>query len=468
MRRANKIAVLVVFGSGGVCLLGGYGIIYGQYGQVASHRDAELAAARKEGLPIEPQDLVRTIPVEENAAPVYVEAIKTLESKPLAPDLKTIGAASMRDATIADLRATETALKKIAPMLSEVERASKLEQCAFERNWELGPTMLLPEYAHLKTFSKLYSTRAELSSLKGDWRSALNDIRTEYQLAQHTGQDPILIGMLVQVAQEAIANRSLERAISDHGRNPEFLREAAKVTDDVGPLPNLRHALGGEIVFGRKAIPMIEGRASLSMSPGPEGPAKPLPMEKAFFQSKPVQGAFETKLIQFWRETYRDLPQDPAKWEESLKVMSRLETKLEADRSPANMANHWLMPVFSQAAAVNGKVLAQRRMARAAIQVLEHRAKEGNFPVALPADAIDPYSGKPLIYKITSNGFKIWSVADDRVDNRGITQVEASGKPFDLVFQYPFPARAATKPVKKGVPGGPPAGFPGGVPGMAD
>lgn len=475
MRRANKIAVSIVLGIGGICLLGGYAVIYGQFGRYASQRDAELAAARKEGLPTEAQDLVRTVPPEQNAAPTYVKGIKVLEDKSLEPYRKVIADAQLKGASKADLRNAGAALAKFDPMLNEVQRASELPECAFDRNWALGPALLLPEYAHLKTFSKMFATRAELASLQGDWRSALKDIRTEYRLAQHTGQDPILIGMLVQVAQESIANRSLEMAIGEHGRNPEFLREAAKLAGDVGPLPNLRHALGGEIVFGRVAIPMIEGRSSLMMDVSYDGgePQKPFFMERAFFQSKPVQGAFETKLIQFWRETFRDLPKDPEKWEEALKVMGRLETRLGSDRSPANWANQMLMPVFSNAAAVNGKVMAQRRMTRAAIQVLEYRAKEGTFPKSLPADAIDPYSGKPFVYKIAGDGFKIWSVGEDRADNGGVTQSEASGKAFDLVFRYPFPARPAKSPAKP-KSSGHPAGFPGGPgfpmpgPGMAD
>ncbi len=38
----------------------------------------------------------------------------------------------------------------------------------------------------------------------------------------------------------------------------------------------------------------------------------------------------------------------------------------------------------------------------------------------LPNVPIDPYSGAPLIYKIRGDGFKLYSVGDDFVDDGGV------------------------------------------------
>jgi hypothetical protein len=458
MRRANKIAVGSVLGVGAVFLCGGFAMMYGQFGRFASQRDAEYAAARAEGLPLEPADLARSVAAEKNAAPVYLAAIKRLEDPSLKDERKLISDADLRGATIGALEGAEAGLATFAPTLSEIERAAERPECAFDRNWKLGPNLLLPEYTHMKAFSKMFAARAELASLKGDWRSALRDVRTGYRLARHTGQDPILIGMLVEVAQESIAHHAFMRVMSDHGDNPEFLREAARVQSEVGALPNFRHAMGGEVIFGRTAIPMIDGHQAFTSSS--TSPSEPMFFERAFFQSKPVQGAFETKLLQFWRETYRDLPKDPADWEGTVKVMQRQEIRIAADESPANWANQYLMPVFTQAATAVGKVIAQRNMEATAVRLLTYRAENGAFPKALPKEwgeqALDPFSGKALMYKPEKNGFRLWSFGEDRKDNGGQTSSMTGGNAYDFVVTYPLAPRPKTAP-KSTVPtmGGP-------------
>lgn len=462
MRRANRIAVGTVLGVGAVFLCGGYAMMYGQFGRFASQRDAEYAAARAEGVPLEPKDLFRVIPAEKNAAPAYMASIKLLEDPALKDAWKTINDAQTKGATVGDLRSSEAAFTKFSPLLSEIERGAARPECAFDRDWNQGFNLLLPEYSHMKTFSKMLATRAELASLKGDWPAALRDLRTSYRLARHTGQDPILIGMLVEVAQESIAHHAFQRVMSDHGHNPAFVREATRLQAEIGALPNFRHALGGEVIFGRTALPHIDRHSFLVSSPGPQ--AEPIFLERAFFQSQPVQGAFETKLLQFWRDTYRELPKDPADWEGALAVMERQQARLDADQSPANWANQYLMPVFTQAAATVGKVIAQRHLDATALRLLSHRAEHGAFPASLPKEwgdeTEDPFSGKPLMYKPEGKGFRLWSLAEDRKNDNGLARADAAGNTYDFGITYPLAPRptVSTKP-KSSATGGP--GFPG-------
>lgn len=465
MRRANQIAIGTVLGIGTVFLAGSYAVMYGQFGRFASQRDAELAAAKAEGLPLEPKDLARAVSPDQNAAPVYVAGIKMLEDKSLKATRQLLTDAEEKGATQSDLLATEAGFAKYASMMDKVQRASERPECAFERDWTLGPNLLLPEYAYMKTYSKMFSLRAVLASEKGDWQSSLRDLRTCYRLARHSGQDPILIGMLVEVAQESITHAAFQQVMSKHGTDPAFLAAATKLQDEIGALPNFRHALGGEIIFGRTAIPMIDRHTVLTYSSDNVN-KEPFFLEKAFFQSKPVQGAFETRFLQFWRETYHNLPKDPADWEGANDAMRTLETKLGADQSPSNWANQLLLPVFTQAATTVGKVIAQRRLDAVSLRLLGERAKTGAFPTSLPKswgeEILDPFSGKPLAYKVEGNGFRLWSVGDDRKDDLGQTRIETGGNGSDLVLRYPLPPRPKTKPVTSN--GG---GFPVGGPGMS-
>ncbi|MGV3615330.1 MAG: hypothetical protein ACO1SV_08355 [Fimbriimonas sp.] len=455
-----------VLGLGLICLGGGYAVLYGQFGRYASHRDEELAGARREGIPIEPSDLARPIPAERNAAVFYAKACKILEGDDMKAPGVAISNANGSKASIVELRAAEKALQSLRPALDLVERGAALPDCDFNRDWSLGPNVMFPEFARLKSAAKALAVRAEIASARGDWQAALRDVRTGYRLARHTGEEPILIGMLVEVSLENITHAAFRRVVSDHGRDPAFLTAASRLQAEIGALPSLRRAMGGEVVMGRIAIPMIDSSAVLSPTSHSSGEEKPFFLERAFFKSPPVQGAFEVKLLQYWRQTYRDLPKDPADWEGGLKAMEKLDISLAADQSLANRANQTLMPVFSQSAIVVGKVIADRRLNAIALRLLEQRAQAGEFPKTLPTawgqDAIDPFTHKPFLYRREGKGFRLWSVSADRVDDKGVTVGERTGKTHDQAVWYPVPPRPTQSSLPKpGGPGGPPAGFPG-------
>ncbi len=69
-----------------------------------------------------------------------------------------------------------------------------------------------------------------------------------------------------------------------------------------------------------------------------------------------------------------------------------------------------------------GENLTKRRVELAAIRIQERNVIDGVLPNALPdfgKDGLDPFTGKPLIYKRTANGFLVYGVGRDRTDNGG-------------------------------------------------
>ncbi len=69
-----------------------------------------------------------------------------------------------------------------------------------------------------------------------------------------------------------------------------------------------------------------------------------------------------------------------------------------------------------------GANLTKRRVELAAVRIQEHRLNASQLPNTLPdfgADGIDPFTGKPLIYRRTASGFIVYGLGKDRVDNGG-------------------------------------------------
>ncbi|AIE84997.1 hypothetical protein [Fimbriimonas ginsengisoli] len=420
-----------------VCCCGGsYSLLQGLFGSAASKRDAEVAAARKAGIPVDPAGLsaMLNVPDDRNAAPIYRQAMKLEEGdEHYDKDLKTIRDGLAKKATVAQRQAMAEALGRVGPLQKMVEKAGDMPSCDFHHDWSLGAKLLFPEFAHMKSWGRLLCADAELRSERGDWRGALKQIERSERIAHHSGQDPILIGMLVGVATEAITVAALQRVIEDHRDNPAFVSEALKTVKQFGSLPDFRRAMMGELVLGRASIRGLNGSADLQMTGEPH--AEPNRWEKAFFQSPQVQGAFDAKLVEAYRKMIEALPKDPSQWEKSYQVAVERGRAVEADHSIANTLNQIIMPVFEQAAQSVGQALMRRRLAITTLKLLDEKAHKRAFPRLLPNfgdDRIDPFSGKPLHYLREDSGFLLYSVGKDRVDDGGAGRdPKDSSKTFD-------------------------------------
>jgi hypothetical protein len=91
--------------------------------------------------------------------------------------------------------------------------------------------------------------------------------------------------------------------------------------------------------------------------------------------------------------------------------------------------------------------LARVRVARIALALLATRSEGGGFPedlsslVAAGIDIADPFTGKPLVYRTTANGFLLYSLGPDQHDDSG-TPVASGWEGWDVVWAFPPPAPA--------------------------
>jgi hypothetical protein len=98
--------------------------------------------------------------------------------------------------------------------------------------------------------------------------------------------------------------------------------------------------------------------------------------------------------------------------------------------------------------------LARVRLARVALALLATRPEDGSSPqdlsglVAAGIDLTDPFTGKPLVYRATADGFLLYSLGPDQCDDNG-APYKAGSVPkghglqgWDVVWSFPPPARA--------------------------
>jgi len=394
-------------------LLAGHSV----WGYVEARRlERAIAGIRAKGQPTSPADLEKATPaVEEvdNAGRFYVAALAlTVPSeKPLRqknPFRADHDAGPGGEPTPEHLTTVQAHLERNRVAFEMLDGGSPLSACRFI-GWNEGE---LPPLLPMRVLAELSSLRVGGLAFRGQGRKALDAwLSFSRFLRIFDGRVP-LIGFLMRGVLLDHLTRDvpllLERGAlegKDLARLEETLRDLDRPQAFADALVAER-AWGLETLVGSPSRPGHEGRPSVSLSL--DAP--------------------------FWRH-------------EAVAYLESMQALVEASRqpAPANLqAARTLrprgliagigLPSLARALASDAEVVARLRAAQGAVDVARYRLAHGHPPGRLseltPAfDAVDPFTGRPLLYRGQPDGFRVYSTGLDGRDDGG--QVEGP-KAIDL------------------------------------
>lgn len=185
----------------------------------------QLRLARQEGLPTTAEEFAATLPKvspEENAAPFYRQLRGKLgNTSELSSFISQIIRGPSR---IESIKRAKLELAKYSEPLAIVEEAIRLPKCSFDRNWELGFAVLLPEYADMKSVSRVLLFRATLAAEEGRVEEAIKDIQRLLKVGLHAKQEDLAIPQLVGESIELMAVGALT-SLSHRFREAAYAQE---------------------------------------------------------------------------------------------------------------------------------------------------------------------------------------------------------------------------------------------------
>ncbi len=162
-----------------------------------------------------------------------------------------------------------------------------------------------------------------------------------------------------------------------------------------------------------------------------------------------IADAYEARSLSFWRRVFAAVngtPDDPMATYVACKAVDdaeeAMETGTDRKKKPTYEWSELLSPFFAGAAEKVVRNEAQRRLRRTLVALLAYRHREGHFPAALallsPAAPSDPYLRQPLHYRRTENGFVLYSVGKNLIDDGGNAKPSKKGDlPPDIVTTFP-------------------------------
>src|SRR2546423_9813179 len=222
----------------------------------------EIASAKKEGIPLEPYQLIRHVAVQDNAAPDYLEAsrVYNLWKAKHKPAKKRMGVDDFKPQfrySREQLQQFANEFASLQPLWTVLDRAALKPECNFDRHWDEGPKLLFPEYADMKSYVRYECNAACEDAELGNIDGAFKRLQVAERITKHTGKDPVIIAWLVEVAAEAIVLRTVENIISHVPLSTAVLDRSEALVRSIPPPPALNYYLGGEMVSQRITVRML-------------------------------------------------------------------------------------------------------------------------------------------------------------------------------------------------------------------
>ncbi len=286
---------------------------------------------------------------------------------------------------------------------------------------------LLPDIQNLRGGAAVLMLDAAVLAHAGDAAGALDDCRAILNVASGVGDEPTLISQLVRMAVAGIAVRETERTLAWTAAPPaEKLAELQARLLQERDVPRLVYGLRGERASLFQICEAV-GDGSLTLGALGAGPAPGSTAD--LIATRFVRGSFRRAQVQVLTRfgeliTAAKLP-DPerdAAMSAAVAAIPRPGT-IPAVETMVGM----IMPAVEKCSEAETRARAQLGATATALACERYRLANGRWPATLgeiPPGILktvpaDPYTGKPLLYRVLPDGIAVYSVGLDGADDGG-------------------------------------------------
>jgi hypothetical protein len=371
----------------------------------------ELDLARKAGISLSPPSHHEAVHPEDNAAELYMRAFDEMGKVPK-KDLRPF------------IESESLALDQLKPILDHHRDVFSL----------LDKAMLKPRanfsgagsgfefasiYSKFNQASRLYAARARYQLKSGNPESAVEDVGRMFRLAAHSSDDPTAMSLLSGIAVEHMAQAQYKRMLSELKHDASALRKAEELITGLSPLPSIRNAVSAEPSDGWQALTEDEEGFSNLLHDETKWTRE---LERLIADSQFYRLMTQAHYLRSWRRVFELFPADEHDYRAFDKAFLQVSEELEEGTWRLTGVASKIFPVYSNMGANLLNIEVERRLCRLATRLLLESAATGSFPAQLPNVGdltIDPFSGKPFLYKRHKDGFILYSVGKNGVDESG-------------------------------------------------
>lgn len=424
----------------------------------------EKAAMEAAGFPMRPEQVIpAAIPERDNAAPLYNAAAKALQDVPFEGESVggvTVTSSNLFDqlgqAAVAFLKAPddvkaaknfETLVRdpRVTEFISGIERASALPGYRQEIDYTKGPEIRLPYIIDNLRVSQILAALALQQMRQGDTVAAWRTIEMSFRFADALRDEPLIISQLVRLSQQMIAINAMKDLAEVSAPPDEVYQRIQKQLSLYDGEKSMALALNGErILMGEWAFsrprPDLSKWVSILSGLSNEDQKTPyfLKALALFPYSSRWSAALFGPLVMPW---------DYALYLKTMHAMLAEPFSNEtvtADQSFEKLPAYGVLTrlIVSNLSGCRSRALygdGASMVGLLGLKAIDYKKEHGAFPRDLQAlgaqDLVDPYTGKPFVYRPEPNGFLLYSVGPDLTDDSG-REYDHKKRKGDIVWRY--------------------------------
>ena len=410
----------------------------------------EQALARQAGMVLTPAQMQQPLPpASRNAAPLYTKLTALLRDKPLGLPKYAEGMDAFHSYTPEQIASVRRTLAVRQDVMTLMHQAADRPQCVFVRGWDNPFTATFPEYQSMREAARLLKTESYLLARDGKYQDAITNQQRGFRVAEHAASDPVLISFLVGTACNSVTLSGMQSILALAGPDVSVDAEVQNAVAGNSAHLSLRRAMAGETGFGYVCLSRMHTaenqgvEAALAAGGFEDGEA-----HKAMSSAAEKQNLHA--LIDAWQADYLSHirpfvlagDQSPlARRAAFAAASSRLDREQKEASGLTHLVSFILLPLFGRIDENETRSQAKTAVTLAAADLLKATAQTSTFPASLPAQFTDPFTNKPLGYRLEGAGFVVYSAGPGGTFD--------GGKPGDKrdnrqsVFRYPLVPRSA-------------------------
>lgn len=345
-------------------------------------------------------------------------------------------------ALAADVKA-KLAAPPVAEVLALLREAAARPGCTFDLKYEQGAALLLPHMSPSRNAVRLLCMTAWTKARDGDLRAAMNDLRAGLALSRMVAEDRVLISVLVSYAGIQTVLDTLPHVLA-------AAPAGAVTADDLDGLaaelarmregfkPALVHCLDGErIALGGWAFEgILKGTLNGGVLAGSAGET-PAARAMLWGYANPFRPLFKSDYAHYvtvlgeMREI-AGKPFDPA-------AVASIERRCEGAPRWA-ILSRLIMPALGRVFVKAAEMECTLDAARVGLALEKHRMSKGAYPASLEELQLpggvpaDPFTGKPLVYRPTAGGVRVYGLAENAKDDGGRSRA-VDNKDYDVGWE---------------------------------
>ncbi len=387
--------------------------------------------------------VVRKVPDDQNAAIEYLKAIN-LYVKP-EEDLSDVYNSVLRGTWSEEAEKLIPWLEKNAAAIAAVRAGSQKDDCRFpflKKPGESFVNMLLPHLSDMRELGRLLVIQGERFEYQKRYREALDTYLAVARTGFHVSKEPILISCLVGVALDAMAVKGIEGCILRNRLDTEILVYLSRQLGVIGRVAeSYEVGLAGERVFGTSVVDDLFDRPRELSFKDIAGKGSEL------YNFVPVIGRRVPGLRAIMKSDFRRFWSRMDEWNKlPAHIALRPENspdKIIDELSPWSLAR-MLVPAVARTRAVFLAAKARKEVLATEIALQIYWNVKRDYPDNLNQlkgilDEIppDPFATEPLRYRRTKDGWIVYSVGENLVDDGGVKGEKGAKK--DIVGCFPVP-----------------------------